>query len=539
MSKLCTIFEGQRQSNVAEPNLNVGDIVQIKKANDRTLFWGINNIVYGQVIGKTAERYLLQGSEAITADDIAQLPDEFEATVVSVGTVNMGQNKPAWIINIPMPDDVIETNNEKMIFTVSGSLAIYPEKATILEEIKRQNAVSVQVKMANDKIIVYWKNHPTGVINPIRNNDESDVAILKQMITSKSSVEGFAISTEATSYKIEVFKDEDTIKNLAKNELDAEKERIVSAGICSMEEMQEREDYARTVGMDDELILIAFKRIRSFPENIRWRIPKKPKRLFMDKEYIINDSVNYISIKKHLVFVGNKGTGKDCAVNTLAWFLNVPLYSSSSTNRNTDKMDVLGSKTIDAIETDNGNVIQKVVFQPETLLECMEVGGLYKFGEVNFAEPGVTAIFHSIMDDNRSIEVPGYRSVVADDNFTIVATMNEDYQGTNELNDAFNDRMEHMSFPDYKSIEQLLKEACPKAKAQYITICSNIYKKIKERIDANELANQCLTVRGFISALEASVHTPIKRALKRSVIDKVNDQNMREELQDIVNSLLP
>jgi MoxR-like ATPase len=242
----------------------------------------------------------------------------------------------------------------------------------------------------------------------------------------------------------------------------------------------------------------------------------------------------YIKRKKHLIFYGNKGTGKNHAVEVLAALFNRPLFSTAI-NRDTDKMDQLGSKTIVAIETDSGNVIQKVVFEPSIVLEAMEVGGFCLLDEINCADNAVMKLLNGIMDNRRTIEVPGYRSVTADEYFAVIGTMNVGYSGTNKLSPELNDRVARIHFIEHSTIKPILLEACPNANLKLVNICDKVYQEIKRRVDITELLEECLTIRGFIDALEVSDDIPLKRALLRSVADKIDDEQMHEQVVDIIN----
>ena len=202
---------------------------------------------------------------------------------------------------------------------------------------------------------------------------------------------------------------------------------------------------------------------------------------------------------------------------------------------------MIGSKTIDSeVETESGTAVNKIKFSKEVLIEAMEVGGIINIDEINFADPGVTGLLHSIGDDRRSIEVPGYKYVTADNNFSIMATMNLDYQGTQELNEALADRFVDIKFANNDSIYDILKDACIGVKKSDLTKADKVYKEMVNKIRNMDegIGSECITIRGFIQGLNMSKVIGLRKALTITVADKIRDEEYRNNVKDIIDNFI-
>jgi midasin (ATPase involved in ribosome maturation) len=168
----------------------------------------------------------------------------------------------------------------------------------------------------------------------------------------------------------------------------------------------------------------------------------------------------------------------------------------------------------------------------------MELGGTLNLDEVNTADPAVLVMLHSIVDDRGSVEVPGYGRVKAHENFNIILTMNKDYIGTNSLNEATRDRFTPIIFPNNKSIAEMLQERVKGAKAVDIQLADRVYQSIMTLVQDGTLSMDCVTVRGFIDAVEVSEDLGLKEALEDCVGNRVEDDEYRETVMNIIDDIL-
>jgi hypothetical protein len=76
------------------------------------------------------------------------------------------------------------------------------------------------------------------------------------------------------------------------------------------------------------------------------------------------------------------------------------------------------------------------------LTRMVRNGGCLVLDEINAASPEITFVLHSLLDDERRIVLvqKDGEAITAHQNFWLVSTMNPDYAGTRQLNEALRDR---------------------------------------------------------------------------------------------------
>jgi midasin (ATPase involved in ribosome maturation) len=369
-----------------------------------------------------------------------------------------------------------------------------------------------------------------------------DLQVIKELLQKGEELECKVTSCSGQAYFITLTVSADVINKchteVAKVAIDEIKQELIAKGFKE-ETLTEIEDYLLENNFSAMEIQQLFGNYKVYPEDVQFRIVERPKTIFHDDFGALKIAFASMLNSYHVLCSGDKGTGKNCFIETWAWITQRPLYSISI-NRDTDKLDLMGSRTIDANIDDNGNVINKIAFSPEVMLEAMEVGGIINIDEINFADPGVTGLLHSICDDRRAIEVPGFRKVKADDNFCVMGTMNIDYQGTNEMNEALTDRFIDIMFPANISIFDVLVRACPDTPESEVQKADRIYQKMYSIIQDRDssLDSSCLTVRGFIQGLQLSKVLGLKEALKVCVANKVKDDEYRSNIVNIIENII-
>lgn len=132
----------------------------------------------------------------------------------------------------------------------------------------------------------------------------------------------------------------------------------------------------------------------------------------------------------HLRLVGSKGCGKNTLIQTVDWLLNVPQYRMQG-NAELDKLDLLGGPTIE-----NGTMRYRL----SDMLRYLAAGADVVLDEGNTIKPECADVLHSLTDAARQIQVPGYGLVQMHPHSAFTITMNEDYAGTNFMNEATIDR---------------------------------------------------------------------------------------------------
>lgn len=476
-----------------------------------------------------------------------QVGDRFEGKVVDYFPLSKKTTKYVLIVEIntgasSSTSSSVETKNFKL--KVKGSQTTYPKKMEVIDEIKKGNKVFLEVKLEKGKIVVLKEGTLAGVIEEKELSTTSSLAeieVLKSILETEN-LEAKVSKAEATSYFIDIAVSSDVLESATtmatKKAISGAKASLVAKGF-NEDTLTDIEEYLLANGFNGDDVQDIFATYKVYPKEVAWRIPSKPKTMFKDTFGALETGYTAIVNQFHLLCSGEKGTGKNVYVETFAYVFQRPLYSVAI-NRETDKYDLVGSKTIDVETTDDGTVENKVKFSPEVLLEAMEVGGILNVDEINFADPGVTGLLHSIGDDRRAIEVPGYKYVQADDNFVMMATMNLNYQGTNELNEALQDRFVDVIFPNNDSIFDILSDKCPSIKKADLQKADRVYSKMVSlvRDRDGQLDDNCITVRGFIQGCTMSKRLGLKKGLEVCVANKIKDSEYRQNVLTIIESLV-
>lgn len=153
-----------------------------------------------------------------------------------------------------------------------------------------------------------------------------------------------------------------------------------------------------------------------------------------------------------VLLVGETGTGKTSLVRYLA-NKNKKKFTRVNLNGATGTEELLGKFVFEKGET-------KWVYG--TLIEAMKNGEWLLLDEINASTPETLFILHSLLDDDRSIQLKENRGEVIEPHkdFRFFASMNPNYSGTKELNKALLSRFPTIidfDFPDPESEKSIIK----------------------------------------------------------------------------------
>ena len=558
-------------NNMSLDFIPVGEVLTFEKDKENDYYEDTIKAFYqNDFIGYVAAvATVLQPGCVLNTEIAKHVGDTFEGKVIRQATAPGVSSKKVLVVEVegtgtanPSNGNTLETKEFRL--HVKGSTSAYPDKTAVINEVKLGRKVFLQLDVVKSSVkdketgdakeverivatrVVGGVRVKSGVVDDkakLGCSTPEDIAVLKEIIKNGSTqIEGYVDSAaSATVYTLVVQVANnviDTFKLASQKKANGDiKTDLVKKGFDKTV-LGEIEDYLIGNGFTPTEIQNIFKTYKTPQAPALTRIVTQPKVLFEDTFGALKICYAALLNGYHLLLSGDKGTGKNCLISTWAWITQRPLYSSSI-NRETDKLDVLGSKTIEVeVDEKTGKTIDKIVFKQEILLDAMENGGIANIDEINFADPGITGLLHSICDDRRELEVPGYKKVTSEENFCIMATMNIDYQGTNELNEALRDRFINIRFPNNDSIENILSVNCPKSPQKDINVANKIYSKMYSMVqnNDNEIDANCLTVRGFIQALSMADVLGLKTALNVCVADKIDDKEYCEKVKEIIKS---
>lgn len=294
--------------------------------------------------------------------------------------------------------------------------------------------------------------------------------------------------------------------------------------------VEEKVKYMVSEGVPDEIIIATLKKIQHPDPEWEMLVPH-PKAVFRqsDRYGELSRCLAYRCSGLNLRLVGNKGSGKNTLAETIDWIFNQPQYRLEG-NAEMDKVDLLGSPQLKDSST---------TFELSGMIRCLMAGGDVVLDEGNTIRPEVAALLHSLTDESRQIQIPGYGLVQRHPESCVTLTMNEGYMGTTKMNEATVDRFCPIQMAQPASIEAILAEAVPTASKKDLQTADKIYFELKNKISGSNgqggtLEPDCMTIRGFVDALRAAPLVGLKYALLDNVADKPQDEFSRTEIRELI-----
>lgn len=297
-----------------------------------------------------------------------------------------------------------------------------------------------------------------------------------------------------------------------------------------VDELQGKITFMQKAHIPNEVIAKVLDSYRRYDDENEARIPKPMFPFYAtseDGQDVLNRTIVYHTKGKHIRLVGEKGCGKNTLIETVCWLMRRPLYRLSGSS-DMDKTDLIGSKTIEE---------GTMSYELTDFLRTLEAGGDVDLDEANTIKPDIAVLIHSLTDQTRSIEIPGYGKVAMAEGASFWMTMNEDYVGTSDMNDATIDRFVTVRLKAENSIKTLLKERVPGAPDAAIDFCQRVYADIKKGINSGTLTSTCISIRGMIDALDCCDSLPIGVALMDTLASKPQDPDERRALEIIIQNL--
>lgn len=466
-------------------------------------------------------------------------------------------------------------DNDVLEFNITGTSA-YPGKTALINAVKASGNVNVKLTVVEDRIVALHEGKEAGIVKA----DEDTHSKLFQHIEDTPEVfanctgldRGKVLATTTISLQQEIkvkrVKIEDSIS------------RILAAGIDTEENLNEKIEYLRRNKVTEVSIASLLESYEEYPHDVKVRIPEKPETLFVDTTDLVKRSVAFMNIQKNLRFEGEKGVGKNVLTETLCWLYNRPMFEFSMNGGHSNNA-LLGGKTfeegkevndeeksniftgmltaatllkksffkgkVDAPEDElkhakeaffkaMGIKDKALVFEMSSILEAAYHGGVVVLDEFNMGIPNALAIFNSLLDARRRMEVPGYKEIRAHKNFLAISTLNMNYEGTFEENSATKDRFVTVPFPELSAITPILTEKVKTITYDTAVSANRIYLGLRDSVKAGTLSQDALSIRAFIDACEVmSQGFSLKEALTMTVVTAITDTEERMAVQEIID----
>lgn len=285
-------------------------------------------------------------------------------------------------------------------------------------------------------------------------------------------------------------------------------------------------------GIDKNLIddAIYFKQYYKLEENIAHRISNSSNYFYgVD---IWNMVIAAILEGENILLSGPKATGKNLLADNLSELFGRPQWNTSF-HINTDSTTLIGTDTF----LDN-----EVKLRRGSVYECAVNGGFGVFDEINMAKNDAIAVLHSALDHRRVIDVPGYERINLHSATRFIGTMNYEYAGTKELNEALVSRFMVIDIPSVEEnkLMLILKNEFPEANEEKLNQFAGIFLDLQLKSQNGEISSKSIDLRGLIGSLKS-----IRRGLKPTlavdmgITGKTFDIYEKEIVGDIIKTRIP
>lgn len=234
---------------------------------------------------------------------------------------------------------------------------------------------------------------------------------------------------------------------------------------------------------------------------------------------------------KNLLLMGEKATGKNVLAENLAYLFGRPLWNISF-HVNIDAYSLLGSDSLRAGD---------VYFRPGPIAQCAQFGGFGVLDEINMARNEAVAVLHSILDHRRIIDLAGYQAIPLHPACRFIATMNDGYAGTRELNQALLSRFVVIDMPviQKENLIKLLTYRFPSLKEEAKEPLADFFLDLHKKAQAGEISEDALDLRGLLDALSlVQEGLSLGRSLAMGISNKLRDALERQLVEDLIHSRL-
>ncbi|MCP8969508.1 ATP-binding protein [Ectobacillus ponti] len=248
---------------------------------------------------------------------------------------------------------------------------------------------------------------------------------------------------------------------------------------------------------------------------------------------IIEDALTALLLGKNVLLKGPTGSGKTVLAETLSYLFQKPMHSINC-SVDLDVEGILGYNTLKG----NG-ASSEVVFVDGPLMKAMKNGQFLYIDEINMAKPETLPLLHGALDYRKMVTNPFTQEVVyGQEDFRVIAAINEGYVGTSELNEALKNRFVIIEVPYIQgdTLKELLLSESKLKDAAILEKFAQFSSDIIPLARDGRVSEEAASIRGIIDACDLSVFIPVMRAIERSIIAKLSDEAEQATLRELAES---
>ncbi|QAU11340.1 MoxR family ATPase (plasmid) [Halorubrum sp. BOL3-1] len=233
-----------------------------------------------------------------------------------------------------------------------------------------------------------------------------------------------------------------------------------------------------------------------------------------------------LELGMNVVLKGNPGVGKSFLIRYLCAQTNRPLYRMTL-SQTTYREDLVGH--LHLVSGENGETVTEWVDGP--LTRAAREGGILLLDEINAADANTVAALNSVMESRgtRTLTLPQTgEQITPHEEFRVAATANPGFQGTYELNDAFEDRFRHIELeylPVDVEVDLILEQSqLDSGRREEITRLVEFAERLREAYREGELSTP-ITTRELIRIAQfmADDFMPLRDAVRSELVARVDE----------------
>ena len=291
-------------------------------------------------------------------------------------------------------------------------------------------------------------------------------------------------------------------------------------------------DNLKEQGVSESLIkdIEHFRKEYDVKDELKERVTKSPA-FFIGKD-ILEMCITGILEEENILLSGPKATGKNLLSDNLSEIFGRPQWNTSF-HINTDSASLIGTDTF---------IDNEVKLRRGSVYECAVNGGFGIFDEINMAKNDAIVVLHSALDYRRVIDVPGYERIKLHPATRFIGTMNYEYAGTKELNEALVSRFLVIDMPAQteETLGFIFHQMFPNARESAIEQFVGLFLDLQLKALNSEISTKALDLRGLLAAMKiVDVGLSPAKAVRMGVVNKTFDVFEKEIVEDVVSTRIP